>query len=126
MSRNTLSHDDVEFIKNALRQASIKWPGRHAALKRARKKVREGTTKLGKPVYKYYWQCANCTKWFRDEKEMEVDHVVEIGSFEEDWNPFLARMFPQIESALQVLCVLCHLKKTKKFNAAHLKYTRKR
>lgn len=124
--KNSLSQDDVKFITNALRQATIKWSGRHDALKRARKKVREGTTAKGKPIYKLYWQCAVCKVWHRNEDEVEVDHVIEIGSFKGDWNPFLARMFPRDPKALQVLCSLCHLKKTKKFMAAHLKYTRKR
>jgi hypothetical protein len=57
---------------------------------------------------------------------MQVDHVVEISSFCGDWNVFLPRMFPQLESALQVLCILCHMKKTNAFNAAHLKWKRKK
>ncbi len=123
---NSLSPDDVKFIINALREASIKWPGRKAALDRSRKRVLIGRAKNGNPKYKYHWQCAKCLKWHRDEKSMEVDHVIEIGSFCGDWNNFLLRMFPQIDSALQVLCVNCHQRKTSAFNAAHLKWKRKK
>lgn len=123
----TLPPDDVKFIINALRQATVKWPGRALALDRARKKVWEGkrNKKTGKKIFKFHWQCAKCKKWHRDVGEVEVDHIVEIGSFTGDWNLFLPKMFTAQEN-LQVLCQVCHMKKTNAFNAAHLKWKRKR
>lgn len=121
-----LPHDDVKFIINALRQASIKWPGRAEALDRARKKVWEGkrNKKTGKKILKFYWQCSHCEKWYRNETDVEVDHIVEVGPFCGDWNKFLARLFTTQDN-LQVLCVVCHMKKTNAYNAAHLKWKRK-
>jgi hypothetical protein len=119
--------DDVKFLINALRQASVKWPGRREALDGARKKVREGTTRKGKPIWKYHWQCAHCRQWYRNQTDVEVDHITEIGSFCGDWNKFLAKMFARpVKLKLQVLCVVCHMRKTNAFNAAHLKWKRKR
>lgn len=119
----SLPPDDIKFIINSLRQASVKWPGRKETLDRARKRVCEGRTKKGKKIWKYYWQCVHCEQWFRDESAVQVDHVVEIGPFLGDWNEFLARMFLDDR---QVLCVVCHMRKTNAFNAAHLKWKRKR
>jgi hypothetical protein len=117
-----LPPDDIKWIINALRHESVKWPGRRAALDGARKRVCEGRTKKGKKIWKYHWQCAKCEQWFRDESAVEVDHVTEIGPFCGDWNRFLSRMFA---GALQVLCIVCHMKKTNAYNAAHLKWKRK-
>lgn len=126
-TKQSLPPDDIKFIINALRQASVKWSGRRAALDSARKRVCIGRVKSGprkgKKKFKFHWQCAKCERWYRNETDVEVDHVVEIGSFCGDWNRFLLRMFA---SALQVLCVVCHMKKTNQFNAAHLKWKRKR
>lgn len=126
MKKTILPPDDIRFIINALRHASIKWEGRAAALKRARKKVFVRIAKNGNKVFKLYWMCAKCEKWFREETQMEVDHVVEIGSFNGDLNEYCERMFDRDPDALQVLCVKCHLKKTKAFNAANTKWKRKK
>lgn len=120
-----LPPDDVKFIINSLRQASVKWSGRKEALDRARKKVRVGTTLDGKPKYKFHWKCAKCGQWYRNAGDVEVDHIVEVGPFTGDWNEFLPRLFTT-QSNLQVLCVVCHMKKTNAYNAAHTKWTRKR
>ena len=57
---------------------------------------------------------------------MEVDHIVEIGSFKGDWNEFLFRHFPPDRAKLQVLCITCHMKKTKAFNSAKSLYVRRK
>lgn len=123
------SKEDIEFVYNLLRRGTIQWPGRSECLKRARKKVFVRRTKKGKPVYKYHWQCAVCKEWFRDEKSMEVDHINEIGgvsSFNGDWNEMIFKIMPRpIEKYLQVLCIYCHLKKTKKYNSARSLWKRK-
>lgn len=126
MSQFKLRDADVEFLRNLLRQGSVKWPGRSEVLAAARKKVRVGLTKKGKPKTKFHWQCAKCLRWYRDEAEMEVDHIVEIGSFEGDWNEFLFRHFPPDRAKMQALCIPCHMKKTKAFNSARTRWERKK
>lgn len=117
--------DDIAFILNALRKSTIAWGGRKACLDRARKKFFDRRhKKTGKKIFKYHWRCEKCREWYRDEKSMEVDHVVEIGGFRGDWNVIIARMFNRDPKALQCLCVVCHKKKTSCFNASRL-YSRK-
>lgn len=101
-------------------------PARSAALKRASKQVQEGFLKNGKPKMKTYWQCKSCLCWFRDIGSVEVDHVVEAGPFEGDWNSYIGRLWISLEdvTSLAVLCLGCHMKKTSKFNAS-LRYKRK-
>lgn len=117
--------DDIKFVMNLLRQGSIKWRGRTECLRKARKKVLVGYTKDGKPKYKYHWQCAKCRKWFRQEKQMEVDHIVEIGSFCGDWNIQIPKILTEAEN-LQALCIGCHMIKTKQYNSARVMYERKK
>lgn len=120
------SEQDIDFIKNALRQASIIWPGRAECLKRARKKVFVRISKKGKRIYKYHWKCADCEKWFRDQADVEVDHIVEIGSFSGDWNDFIKKLFARpVWKHLQVLCIGCHMKKTRRYCNARQKWRRK-
>jgi hypothetical protein len=125
MKKFALPSDDVEFIRNLLRQGSVKWRGRAECLRRARKKVFVRKTKDGKDIYKFHWQCAICLVWYRDEKMMQVDHVEEIGSFNGDWNEFLFRHFPP-QDGLQCLCEPCHLKKTLAYNSARTRWKRKK
>lgn len=124
-----LTNDDVRFLFNVLRKASVKWSGRKEVLKLARKKVFDRRSKEGKPIYKFHWQCAACLKWFNKEKDLEVDHIVEIGGitdFKGDWNETISKIFPRpVENHLQVLCLSCHEKKTRKYNSARSLYRRK-
>lgn len=118
-----MTKEDIAHILNTLRQGTITGKGRTNCLRAARKQVDEGkVTKQGNRIFKFYWQCASCLKWHRDESEMEVDHIVEIGGFKGDWNEIVSRMFD--EQNLQVLCRVCHLKKTTSYNASKL-YKRK-
>ncbi len=119
--------DDVQFLMEALRKISIKWDGRAECLRNARKLVGEGKHKNGKSKKKYHWQCNKCRRWARNENEMEVDHIFEIGAFKGDWNEFLCRHFPRpVDKFLQALCRSCHLKKTNAYNAANTKWKRKK
>lgn len=114
----------LEHILNVLRRGTVTWSGRALCLKRARKRVWDGeVTAKGKRVFKLYWKCAKCEKWFRDEKELEVDHIIEVGSFNGDWNEYIERLYCEIEN-LQALCIICHSKKTSGYNAA-MKFKRK-
>ena len=128
-SENFLTDHDIRFIFNELRKATITWKGRRDCLENARKKVVEGKTKKGSLIYKYLWQCAICNKWFRNIKDMEVDHIVEIGgvsSFKGDWNEIINKMFPRpVDKHLQCLCVVCHQRKTGNYMNASKKFKRK-
>lgn len=127
MSEFKLLDSDIEWLRKALRQASVKWPGRTECLRNARKRVIVGKTQKGKPKYKYHWQCAKCRDWTDKEADMEVDHIIEIGSFNGDWNEFLFRHFPpDRKTRLQAMCIPCHMKKTKAFNSALTQWTRKK
>jgi 5-methylcytosine-specific restriction endonuclease McrA len=125
-----LTPEDVRFLFNELRKSSVIWSGRKEILRDARRKVFMGRTKAGKAIYKYHWQCAICGKWTEDEKQMEVDHIKEIGGVSEftgDWNEAISRIFPRpVKDHLQALCVSCHLKKTNSYNSARTKWKRKR
>ena len=128
-AQKLLTSDDIKYIYNELRKASIIWQGRKECLALARKKVFVRRAKNGNPVYKYHWQCADCENWFKQESDMEVDHIVEIGgvtSFCGDWNKMIERIFPRpVQDHLQCLCIPCHARKTGRYNAAPSKFTRK-
>jgi hypothetical protein len=124
--KSHLTEEDVRFILNALRQASVKWSGRNECLRRARKKKFDRYNKTtGSPIFKYYWQCAKCAKWERDVANMEVDHIEEIGPFLGSFDVHIPRIFCAQEN-LQALCISCHMKKTNLFNNARLNWKRKK
>lgn len=123
-NRNKLTPEDIDFVKNILRQGSVKWSGRSECLRRARKKVFVRNSKEGKAIYKYHWLCAACNEWYRDVNSMEVDHIVEVGPFNGDWNDFISRVFTSQDN-LQCLCLVCHLKKTTVYNSARSRWKRK-
>lgn len=120
-----LSDDEIKFVMNALRQASIKWEGRRECLNRARKRVRTGTSKEGNARFKYYWQCGKCLNWYRNEKDVEVDHILEIGPYNGDWNEYVLKVFCGQDN-LQCLCIGCHMKKTMQYNSARTRWERKK
>ena len=110
----------VDFLMNILREGTIKWPGRKACLDRHRRLVQEGVYKTGdkkgQPKYKYYWTCVHCKKDFRNETDMEVDHIDEVGGFKGDLHVWALRLYCEQEN-LQALCVVCHKAKSA-FSAA--------
>lgn len=128
--KNKLSQEDIAYLFNALRQATVKWSGRAECLKLARKKtfVRYAK-KSGKPVFKYKWQCAVCERWSGNEADMEVDHKVEIGGvggFTGDWNETISKIFPRpVSEHLQALCIVCHNRKTNNYMNAGKQWERK-
>lgn len=127
---DALTEEDIRFLFNELRKSSLIWSGRKEILKLARQKVFVRRAKNGNAVYKFQWQCAVCKKWFKNENEMEVDHIEEIGGvteFSKDILQGIANMFPRpVEKHLQVLCIPCHLRKTKRFMSAAHKFERKK
>lgn len=119
-----LSEDDIKFILNELRKASVRWPGRSQCLKRHRKKVLVGLTKKGKKKYKYHWQCNKCKNWVKHENEVEVDHIDEIGPFKGSFDKHIPRIFCA-QSNLQCLCISCHQKKTDEYARSRINWVRK-
>lgn len=130
MSKIKFSEEDILFIYNLLRQGTVKWNGRAECLRLARKKVfMRRAKKTGNPIYKFHWQCAECKKWYRNEADMEVDHIVEIGgatSFNGDWNEMIFKIMPRpVKEHLQALCIFCHARKTKNYMNARDQWKRK-
>lgn len=116
--------DTVRYIINVLRKGTIAWAGRKETFKLARKQVLIGETKDGRPKYKYHWQCAQCKEWYNNDKLLEVDHIVEIGPFQNDWNEFIRKMYFCGQNNLQLLCLVCHARKTSIFTSSLLKHKR--
>lgn len=119
-----MNESTQKLLLNALREASIKWEGRSECLKRARQQRIIGHNKKnGWPKLKYFWLCAKCNEWFDKEKSMEVDHIIEIGTFSGNFDRHIKLLFCGQDN-LQCLCVGCHLKKTIFANSTR-KYQRK-
>ena len=95
-----------QFVRTALRNATVKWGPKHDALESASRP----TTSRDKRRRKDY-QCAICGLWWPP-KGVQVDHIVPVGSCE-DWNAFIERMFCE-EDGLRVLCLECHKNETDK------------
>lgn len=118
----------IRIIMNHIRLATLVSPIRKEVLNSYSKKVYEGNTergnfKNGKLRFKKYWTCPNCKKDFRDEKALEVDHIVEIGGFKGDWNEIMDRAFCPPEEQ-QTLCIECHKRKTT--SSARERFSRKK
>ena len=96
------------FIRSALRQKSRFWkPITECKLKARR--LYKGTNKR----QKFEYQCNVCKNWFI-EKKINVDHIAAAGSLRssKDLPGFVERLFCEVDN-LQVLCEVCHNKKTK-------------
>lgn len=95
-----------QFVKNTLRRASYRWPWRNIAVKRA-------WIERGKYI------CENC-KEIVASKDKQLDHtlpVVDIKMGFEGWDKYCERLFTNA-SGFQVLCLVCHEKKTREENEA--------
>lgn len=92
------------FIIQVLRSASVRWPSRNEALKRARK---------SRGVY----ECAECAGLFK-KKQISLDHVSPVIETAIGWvnfDTFIHRLFCEPEG-FQVLCDSCHSIKTEMEN----------
>lgn len=88
------------FVTAALRRASLRWPPRNEALKRAR---------VDRGLYK----CAVCKNTFK-KTEIHIDHILPIinpalGFI--GWDDFIERLFCDVDS-FQILCKMDHEVKT--------------
>lgn len=97
----------VNFIKNTLRRASYRWPGRNEALVAAR-------------VARGFYKCNICKGDTFKRTEVNLDHIDPVVPIEEswhlddgspDWNIFIKRLFVGPEG-FQVICTNCHDAKT--------------
>ena len=95
------------FIRSALRQKSRWWKPISQA-KQSAKRSYKGPLKR----QKFEYQCNQCKNWFPD-KEINVDHIIPAGTLRsaKDLPGFVERLFCEIDN-LQVLCNVCHNKKT--------------
>lgn len=96
------------MIRAALRQKSRWWK----PILKAKQKVRRKNKSKNKRL-KYEYQCLICKNWF-PEKNIEVDHIIPVGSLKssDDLKGFVERLFCE-EEGLRVLCKSCHKKVTK-------------
>jgi 5-methylcytosine-specific restriction endonuclease McrA len=112
------------FIINVLRRGTTTWPGRNDCLNLGRRKRVIGKKKNGEDKFLWERNCDTCMEWFLlKDKMLEVDHIIEIGPFKGDWGDFVNRMYCGQDN-LQALCLVCHSRKTSKFNSS-LRFTRK-
>lgn len=95
------------FIRSALRQKSRWWKPIAQAKSKAKRKYK-GPNKR----QKFEYQCNHCKEWFAD-KHINVDHIIPAGTLRcaADLPGFVERLFCEVNN-LQVLCNVCHNKKT--------------
>ena len=103
------------FIRSGLRQKS-RWWKPITQCKLNAKRDYKGPNKR----QKFEYQCNSCKKWFA-EKNINVDHVLPAGSLNcaNDLPGFVERLFVEVEG-LQILCSICHDKKTAKERESRL------
>lgn len=118
-----MDKDTINHIIKVLRRGTITWKGRTQCINKNRKRKRVGTFKNGKPKYKYFYYCDVCLREYSDTNFLEVDHIVEIGSFTGNFHDYVLKMYCSQDN-LQAICISCHAVKTSKFNAS-VRYTRK-
>lgn len=96
------------FLRSGLREKSRRWP---PLVRQVFNLVKRKSQSENKRL-KWEYQCRACQQWFpRD--QVEADHIVECGSLKsfEDLGEFARRLFVEVEG-IQVLCGVCHQKKT--------------
>ncbi len=108
------------FIKSKLRQASLRWPPRSEALKRARRQ-------RGK------YECAYCLNLFSAER-IHLDHIEPVVPLagaplrengKIDFNIWIERLFCTPEQ-FQALCTECHNAKTAREDSMRSFYNQKK
>lgn len=104
--------DRCNKLRAMLRRAWSRDPKRFEVLRKSRRPY-EGENKR----QRFEHQCNICKEWFK-QSDVQVDHDIPCGSFleltPECLGEFAFRMF---EGKLNVLCTLCHKKKSKEENA---------
>ena len=117
-----ISKKTIDHIIQYLRLGTVTCEAQTKELNKFRKRLPTGKVfKNGKKQEKYKYECQICKKWF-DIKDIERDHIMEIGSFNGDWNEYIRRMY-DFEGNLNPLCIPCHQRKTTR--NASLRFQRK-
>jgi 5-methylcytosine-specific restriction endonuclease McrA len=95
------------FIRSALRNKSRWWK----PITECKQKSRRPYTGPNKRL-KFEYQCNECKGWY-PEKQINVDHIIPAGTLtcSSDLAGFIERLFCEVDN-LQVLCSVCHNKKT--------------
>lgn len=98
--RKPKKYNKKTFVVGALRRASIRWPPRNEALKRAR---------VDRGLYK----CSSCQQTFK-KQEVHLDHVIPVISPQcgfIGFDDFIEKLFCDV-NGFQILCKYCHEVKT--------------
>lgn len=95
------------FIRSSIRKASMYWKPLQQCKEEARR-----ISKSSNKRQKWEYQCAECTKWFKND-DVQVDHIIDAGSLKsaDDLKGFIERCFVET-GGYQVLCKPCHQIKT--------------
>lgn len=107
------------FIISTLRSGMRRYPPKYEALNDA-KVGKRVNPKSGRSAE--YYKCNGCGEGFV-KKDVQVDHIDPVVDPEtgfKDWESYIERMFCP-PSNLQVLCRVCHAKKTKQERKSRVK-----
>lgn len=119
-----MDKDTQLHILNILRRGTVTWHGRNECLNRGRRKRIVGAKKDGSEKTLWERKCDGCGEWhLLKDSDLEVDHIVEVGPFNGNFDDYIKRMYCGQEN-LQALCFTCHSRKTSQFNST-LRFTRK-
>lgn len=98
--------DPLSWIKKVIERASVKWPARAQALKKASR-----ISQLSDKRTKFERQCNHCKGWFKT-SQIQLDHIEPKGKYsKETFFQWLDKCLCPV-SNWQVLCIPCHKKKT--------------
>jgi hypothetical protein len=100
------------YVKNALRIATYKWP--YFSLAMSRQRIERG-------MYK----CESCSGIFGP-KEINRDHIEPVIAITgwTNWQDYINRLFVKSDG-IQILCITCHSSKTQVENQMRIKYGQK-
>lgn len=110
MKRTTLEQQRINFVRSALRRASMRWKPKNNVLNAAKteRKINPRTGRL-----KWFYICNICKK---EVDKVELDHikpVVPLDAKKRNWDRFIKNLLCD-ESGFQAICTSCHGIKTAK------------
>lgn len=124
MAKKKKQKSQYQFLKNYLRQASMRWPPKSEARKRAAVKELVGQFKNGNDKYLTKYICAHCElegiNVTHLEEDTQMDHIIPCrepkdGDWDGDWSKLINNMLCPTEG-YQCLCRYHHDIKTHKEN----------